>query len=609
MNRILLTYILLLISYSAAVAQEHLAPLYYRPHAASTQSASTSPRAAQKTTMLSLPFFEDFTTNNTFPDTGKWLDKKVYVNNSMGLNPVSRGVATFDAIAEDGLPYEQNFSGLLRYADSLTSQKIDLSGYSPSDSLYMSFYYQPQGNGFEPQPQDSLMLYMRKTSGWSRVWRVAGDFVQPFTQIMIPITQQSYFHDGFQIRFVNKASISNADDVWNVDYIRIGANRNINDTAITDIAFVDEPSPILKDYTFMPYHQYLANAANERAAQHTTSINNLSGSNVSVNYGYGARESVSNSSLGNGTGNTTLNAFEEKDAGFAVYTNTTAAPATNDYVNFENKYWLEANSSTGPVENDTIIHNQVFHNYYAYDDGSAEKSYYLKQYPTLPGKLAIEFQLTNPDTLKGVAIYFGRQVPLAYLKLFSLTVYRDIAYNGGSDQLILQEDFKVPAYLQQQHFYYYKFDTPVPLPAGKFYIGTIQPALSSSDSLYFGFDEDMDASAHTYYSVLNQWKESTIPGALMIRPLFGLVWPTGEHAVLSNKKSDWQIHPNPATDYIRVSLAQTKTAQYTLTNMTGAVVQRGTLKHNEQINISGLSKGVYLLQIADKGAPQKLIKL
>src|SRR5690606_25280582 len=95
---------------------------------------------------------------------------------------------------------------------------------------------------------------------------------------------------------------------------------------------------------------------------------------------------------------------------------------------------------------------QHFYNYLAYDDGTAEQSYFLNLFSTLPGKIAIEHRLNVPDTLKGIAIYFGRQVPLAYQKYFSVVVYKDIAFSGGSDNILYQEDFFVPAYLRQNSF-------------------------------------------------------------------------------------------------------------------------------------------------------------
>ena len=52
----------------------------------------------QKPTANTLPFFEDFSGNSIFPDNNKWIDHSVYINNTMGVNVISRGVATFDAI-------------------------------------------------------------------------------------------------------------------------------------------------------------------------------------------------------------------------------------------------------------------------------------------------------------------------------------------------------------------------------------------------------------------------------------------------------------------------------------------------------------------------------
>src|SRR5690606_15813475 len=97
-----------------------------------------------------------------------------------------RGVATFDALNQYGLPYDTTGTGKpLLFADSLTSQYIDLSIYQPSDSIYLSFFYQPQGNGFYPEPPDSLNLYFkRENNTWTRLWYAPGNVLQPFKQVM-----------------------------------------------------------------------------------------------------------------------------------------------------------------------------------------------------------------------------------------------------------------------------------------------------------------------------------------------------------------------------------------------------------------------------------------
>lgn len=617
MYKVFVVYILLLMSYVDLHAQERVGALQYiAPRQDNAGYSEQSSRSVSKTTAITLPFFEDFTNNSFFPDTSKWLDRKVYINNNMGVDPISRGVATFDAIDENGLPYEPEFNTVLRYADSLTSQKLDLSSYSIGDSIYFSFFYQPAGNGFDPQPEDSLMLYFRRSSSttpWTRVWRVAGSSLKDFEQVMIPVDDAKFFHEGFQFRFVNKASINNADDHWHVDYIRIDANRGVNDTAVVDIAFVKSPTFLLNDYTYMPYHQFIANASGERASQHETSIRNNTGGSVSVNYGYEATEIVNGTSLSSGNNSVNIDPNTESVVSFPIYTNTGNAPVKNGPVTFEQMYYIQSSGSTGNVENDTIIRQQYFHNYLAYDDGTPEKSYYLNLFATLPGKIAIEHRLNVPDTLKGIAIYFGRQVPLAYQKYFSVAVYKDIGYNGGTEDLIYQEDFLIPGYLQQNSFWYYRFETPVALPAGKFYIGTIQPALGASDSLYFGLDVHRTANNHVFYNVLNSWEQSSISGAVMMRPLFGDFYPSDIKKPIETKRSNWDIVPNPATDQIQIKYSATsENVIYSITNLAGVMLKSGKLERSGVVSLKGITPGVYLVSISVNGnndQPKKIIKL
>jgi hypothetical protein len=48
---------------------------------------------------------------------------------------------------------------------------INLSADSVGDSVYLSFFYQPQGNGFYPSNGDSLMLFFKNKFGdFVKVW-------------------------------------------------------------------------------------------------------------------------------------------------------------------------------------------------------------------------------------------------------------------------------------------------------------------------------------------------------------------------------------------------------------------------------------------------------
>src|SRR5690606_1564302 len=120
-----------------------------------------------------------------------------------------------------------------------------------------------------------------------------------------------------------------------------------------------------------------------------------------------------------------ISAYEERQFQFPMYSVGFTSPGPYSRVIFEQEYYATPQGGlTEPRENDTVRMRQEFDYYLAYDDGTAEKSYFLNQFTTFPAKTAIEFHLNEPDTIRGVAIYFGRQVPLATNKFFSVGVYK-----------------------------------------------------------------------------------------------------------------------------------------------------------------------------------------
>ncbi len=605
-------FILTAVACIRTYAQEQVAPLLYNPVVANAQPEKSS-GPVYKTTALTLPFFEDFTRYSPLPDGNKWVERYVYLNNTMCKEPVSWGVATFDALNEEGIPYNTVNNQVLLYADSLTSKGIDLTGNNPGDSIYLSFFYQPQGYGFYPETGDSLMLYLkRKNNTWAKVWSKEGTQVQPFTQVLVPVRDTNFFFENFQFRFINKASINTNDDVWNVDYIYLAAGRNMYDTLVNDIAMSADPSFMLNDYTFMPYQQFIADPGKELATQHMASVSNMTENNQNVDVSFSATERITGTFLGaGGPANATIKPQGEVSVVFNTYNTTIPNVERNAWVPYDNKYYVHQNSATGITSNDTIVKTQAFHNYLAYDDGTAEKSYYLNLFTTLPGKLAIEYHLNTPDTITGMAIYFGRQVPVGNNKYFSAVVYNSIAANGGSDKVAYQQDFLEPGYRNTNYFYYYKFDKPVPLPQGTFYIGTIQPALSNSDSLYFGLDANRQGGNHVYYNVVGKWEGSTINGAVMIRPLFGKFFPSDVEEV-AGKETAWKVQPNPVNDILQVSFdAAAHHATFEMTDMQGRAVMKGNVRNNERVDVSGLLPGMYLVRMRIDGkttSPQKIIK-
>lgn len=125
---------------------------------------------ATKSPVVTLPFFDDFSKSRVYPDATKWTDRNVLVNDGFPLNPPTRNAVTLDVLDENGKVYDYAISNPF-VAEYLTSARIRLDSIfeptikslSPADSVYFSFYYQPQGNGNPPEDQDSLVLQFGTT--------------------------------------------------------------------------------------------------------------------------------------------------------------------------------------------------------------------------------------------------------------------------------------------------------------------------------------------------------------------------------------------------------------------------------------------------------------
>ena len=141
-----------------AIAQEILTGFYRNE----TEHPATRHTNAQG---IFLPFFDDFSQSQTYPDPTKWTDRNALVTDGFPLCPPNRNAATLDVLDEQGRVYDYAISNAF-VAEYLTSARIRLDSVmeptpralTPADSVYFSFWYQPQGNGYAPEAQDSLVL-------------------------------------------------------------------------------------------------------------------------------------------------------------------------------------------------------------------------------------------------------------------------------------------------------------------------------------------------------------------------------------------------------------------------------------------------------------------
>ena len=216
-------------------AQEILIPLTENPALKAYQKKHSTIKNLKAADTLELPFLDDFSTSYLYPDANLWADSFVFINNSYPDLPPSIGVATLDAIDDKGNFYQGAGYEISFTADYLSSKPINLD-YPGDQSIYLSFYYQPQGLGDNPEEKDSLILefFDIQNSVWNKVWSRAGSTNQNFEQVIIHISDAKYLKKGFRFRFKNLASLSSASvpskvgnvDHWHIDYVYLNRNRN-----------------------------------------------------------------------------------------------------------------------------------------------------------------------------------------------------------------------------------------------------------------------------------------------------------------------------------------------------------------------------------------------
>lgn len=641
---------------------------------------------------LVLPFFDDFETSNIFPNADVWKGKAVFINENFPFFPPNINAATFDALDSTGKVYK-NAEWIPFQADILTSQPLRLDSVfsplikelSPKDSLYFSFFYQPQGYGDAPENWDTLMLefssfganefkkidsvlvfgyeYLASeldtirpgdtlfappgcnpdiftivyqnysyydqfpvacdsvfgpSTVWNRIWDANGMKLdtfrlknegKDFVQVMIPITDLKYFHNAFQFRFRNYASIandiipswrSNADQ-WSVDFIYLNYNRNIGDTTYRRLTFSNRATSFLKNYQVMPYRQYRADAAiNTMRLDFPMYISNMDNIEHNTNYKYTVQQVNGDFGFTYNGGNCNLPPFFESGFQSCVSCQKHACPPVQSAFNYDfsrdttsyiiNHYISDSSDANKIV--DSASYTQGFYNYYAYDDGTPEFGYGLEP---AGAQLAYQFKLSVADTLRGVQMYFNRVVEDANVNYFDLVVWKD--NNGKPGEVAYVFSAQKPQWVDGLfHFYTYEFENPLIL-SGTFYVGWQQLA---SGSLNLGFDANNNSQNRIFYKIEQSWVNSNYEGSLLIRPIIGqnLILGVVEPGMEPISKKI-NLYPNPASTYFTFDskiINPNSEATVYIYNVYGSLVSHLKID-TPRVSIESLNPGMYLVRI------------
>ena len=551
----------------------------------------------KKKRAITLPFFDDFSYNRPNVNIDLWQQSSVFVNSDYPINPVTIGVATFDGLDEYG--FARNFSQINPSApsDTLLSQEIDLSTI---DAAYLIFYFQGKGIGDSPQFNDSLVLeFFSDALIWEQIWFSFGQSMQEFEKVIQIINAPKFLHNAFQFRFRNYATISGNFDHWNIDYIKLDELLSSSDTSVlNDVSFVYNIPSFLKTYEQMPWSHF----KNNEEAELKDSIdvilrNNQSNSfrtfkyDLFTNNAWTPQFPLYNGSY-NGPYELEINVYDQIGNYFLEDPNTVSIEndifdsfvedSVSFHLKFVSSHQLVADYN---LLNDTIFHIQHFNSSFAYDDGVAESAYGIN---VSAAKLAYQFKLNRPDTLRAIEMYFPQILDSVNHIPFYLTVWDS---NGGQPGSILHQQEVYPKHTENGKFHYYYLDSVFQL-VGTFYVGWEQ---ITNDVLNIGLDKNKLANQFMFYNIGSGWINSSYPGAWMIRPLVSM-----DEVIITQdeiKIDNFKLYPNPANQELNILLSTIDNI-ISIYNLQGKIVKKSFVSANNcKLNITNLSSGMYVLEV------------
>lgn len=571
---------------------------------------------------MDLPFFEDFTQNVGYPDPSKWVDRQVWINNSFSTKHPNANVATFDHLNSKGNPYQTLNKNISVFADSLTSQPINLQfykfgsntfPYKPTDNVYLSFFYQTQGLGDLPEPEDSLILFFKgKNHVWHRVWAASGAKMNQFNEVFVPVDRFDFFNPDFQFRFVNYTKATGNLNHWHIDYIRMDRNRTAGINDIEDVGVVTAQAGLCTDYSNVPYSHYKSNVNSIRGKGAQLRIRNLNETatvqtrfQLEIKNGFGQRLFEQDFTV------SSRNVLPKSDT--AENFNTPVFDTLTGNTPKLNYSWVidpRSNDNTPQNYNSLNQNNRYslthqFMPWYSYDDGSAEGGFGLDYafLGNIRGQFAMEFNTLQDDSLRGLAIYFTQVKEDVSFRSFKLRIWKKLSPLGSpdnQDQLIYEFAVNRPVYRDSiNHFNYIFFDSVLFLPKGQYYVGWIQQmpyVLNVGYDNNYRFMGNDVYNPHLFYNLLGSWERAdySIKGTPMIRMMFGerlnYSFSTEKIPAVSAR-----IYPNPSQNIIKVDCGIFEVKKVKIMDASGRLVK--SVENTPDIDISDLKPGSYYTRV------------
>jgi hypothetical protein len=586
---------------------------------------------------LSLPLWDDFSYKSNVPDSSIWLyGQNVFINSGYSYLPPSYQVASLDGFDGQGMPYDNDVtnSGI---GDSLVSQPIDLSAFNVNSNINLSFFWQEGFGGFAPDNQDSLKLSFKNSEGnWVQVHGFGGNAnteASLFSQHFERVNDSSFLHAGFQFKFEVSGNLAGDFDIWNIDYIYLNeGNTPVNTQnnaydSYEDRTFSRKAGTPFKDYYALPLHHLETQWLEENLNSSDFIYNNLWAGNAN-NFSFGTeffsivfdtlKPSIIIDSIDiDGIFLTNLqdtarftfqqrnktkfinHLMAEKDEEDSVYLNYQFNLGTNDSVFFETingiaRYYPNLSFR----QNDTISTIIPLHDYYAYDDGSAESRVQLNSRNFL---LAQGFEMIGEQYLTGIEIYVPNIGQNSSTQNITLLVWDDLT--SETEDILRAQNVLINESEGINQFQRFSFDRPV-LLSGEFYIGYRE---ENDEPVSIGFDKNTNSADKLFYNQSGSWEPNIIlEGSVMIRPVFDELRITVSNSKPLENKWNIRVFPNPNQGILNFTEDWDEIKVYDLKGR--LQFQSKNEYQNRKVDISHLKNDLYLLKIS-KGNQIGILKI
>lgn len=582
----------------------------------------------------SIPFLEDFSQGGIYPNQNRWVNNSVFVNNTLGYDPPTIGVATFDGLDASGSPY----GGSKGIADVLTSSFFDLQDYTQNDDVFLSFFIQPKGYGLRPRAEDFLRLEFLNSSG---EWKLVKDYpgvsgtiaqdTSPAFQFFFVRLTQDFLHPAFQFRFSNINSRTGVRELWHLDYVRI-TEGFMPDEHNLDVAFTQTPESIFFPYSAIPINQLKFNEQSYLNPFQYISIRNLHNALMSENESFFILEEV----YRDFTVVDDLRLLElppivnenqrDLQPGLHHFVNPTRSDTwinrlqtisgiSNDSMILKTTYRASFNQENDPqvLGNNEVSRETVVKDYFAYDDGTAELAISVHSNPGNLAQLAVKFNSKTDDSLHAVQFHFPHINEDVSNQLFNIKVWigslkPEADYTGV---------FQKPSYPDRlydtlQGFTSYPLIddntgelSPLFIPAGDFYIGWQQVTIATND-IPVGYDRNTPHGIdYIFFNAGGDWSPlnqaaNKIDGSVMIRPSYRMVeLPTSTKDPVHNLQS-LQFYPNPSKGSFKIAPSENWKAGnkwVEVYNTLGQLIHKEPLQDTHTFNSE--NAGFYLIIVRD----------